>query len=78
VVSDAAGAKCVDGETGLIHRVGDVAGLTRHLTRLINEPDLLSRLRRGVLAQRDRLTWAAAAERLEQCYEEAMAAKAQT
>ena len=76
VVSDAAGAKCTNDETGLIHRVGDVAGLTEHLSRLLNEPGLLARLRRNVLAQRDSLTWAAAAERLEQCYQEALGAPA--
>lgn len=74
VVSTAAGAQCEHGVTGLLHEPGDVATLAGQISRLIAEPDLLARLRAAVLGQRDQLTWEAAAERLEACYEEARAA----
>jgi glycosyltransferase involved in cell wall biosynthesis len=72
VVSDAAGAKCTHDVSGLIHTAGDVETLTRHISQLIHDPALVARLRKAVLAQRENLTWAAAAERLEQCYQEAL------
>jgi glycosyltransferase involved in cell wall biosynthesis len=74
VVSDAAGAQCVHLVTGMVHRVGDVDALAQHFSQLIGDPKLLGSLRAAVLEQRDKLTWAAAAERLERCYEEARAA----
>jgi glycosyltransferase involved in cell wall biosynthesis len=74
LVSDAAGATCTHNVTGLIHRTGDVDELTGHIRLLMDEPERLQALRRNVIAGRGRLTWAAAAERLEGCYE--MACKA--
>lgn len=74
IVSDAAGAQCVHGETGMIHTAGDVATLACHISELSRDKGLLARLRAAVLAQRDRLTWAASAERLEGCYEQARSA----
>jgi glycosyltransferase involved in cell wall biosynthesis len=71
VVSEAAGALCEHRVSGMIHPVGDVDLLCEHIHELITDRALLHRLREGVLAQRDRLTWTAAAERLEQCYEAA-------
>lgn len=71
IVSDAAGAQCEHGVTGMIHPTGDIDALAGHITQLINDRGLVKKLRAGVLAQRDRLTWAAAAERLEKCYIEA-------
>ncbi|HEX3365465.1 glycosyltransferase [Phenylobacterium sp.] len=68
LVSDAAGAMCTDQVTGLVHRIGDIDALTRHFTMLSEQPLALQRLRKAVLAGRDKLTWAAAAERLETCY----------
>jgi hypothetical protein len=76
LVSDAAGAMCVDQVTGLVHKVGDVDALAQHFTTLSEQPRVLERLRASVLAGRDKLTWAAAAERLEVCYEEAREASA--
>jgi glycosyltransferase involved in cell wall biosynthesis len=75
IVSSAAGAQCQHGLTGLIHKPGDVNELAQQLALLINEPELLSSLRRNVLAQRNELTWSAAAIRLEECYEQALEAK---
>ena len=72
VVSDAAGAKCEHNVTGLIHKAGDTATLTAHIRQLLDDPALVSRLRSAVLAHRHELTWAAAAERLTQCYQEAL------
>lgn len=68
LVSDAAGALMTDGVHGLVHRAGDVAELAAHVGRLSEDRALLARMRRAVLAHRAELTWAAAAERLEQLY----------
>ena len=76
VVSDAAGAQCEHLVTGMVHPAGDVEMLAQHFSRLIAEPQLVANLRAAVLQQRDKLTWAAAAARLEQCYGEARAALA--
>jgi glycosyltransferase involved in cell wall biosynthesis len=76
VVSDAAGAQCEHLVTGMVHPAGDVDMLAQHFSRLIDEPALLANLRAAVLQQRDKLTWAAAAARLDGCYEEARAARA--
>ena len=72
VVSDAAGAKCIHNVTGLIHEAGDTATLTSHISQLLDDPALVNRLRGAVLGHRHELTWAAAAERLAQCYQEAL------
>jgi glycosyltransferase involved in cell wall biosynthesis len=76
VVSDAAGAQCEHLITGMVHRAGDVEVLAEHFSQLIGDPELLGKLRTGVLQHRDKLTWAAAAERLEQCYGQARASLA--
>lgn len=68
LVSDAAGAMCVDQVTGLIHKVGDIDALARHFTTLSDHPDQLQRMREAMLRERDKLSWAAAAARLEVCY----------
>lgn len=77
LVSDAAGAECQDNVTALIHRAGDIDALARHMHMLATEPERLKLMRASVLANRDALTWAAAAERLEQCYISAQEAVAQ-
>lgn len=69
LVSDAAGAVCVHNVTGLIHRAGDVDELAAHIRQLIDRPERLEAMRSSILRGRDHLTWAAAAERLEECYE---------
>jgi len=40
LVSDRAGAPCVHGQDALVHRAGDVAGLSAHITRLDADRDL--------------------------------------
>lgn len=74
LVSEASGAACTHNVTGLIHRTGHVEELAGHIRLLMDEPERLQILRRNVLAARGKLTWAAAAERLEQCYQEAIEA----
>jgi glycosyltransferase involved in cell wall biosynthesis len=76
VVSDAAGAQCLHGVTGMIHPTGSVDVLAQHFAQLIGDPALIRKLQANVLQQRDELTWAAAAKRLEHCYDEARAALA--
>ena len=74
LVSTSAGAMCTDGVTGLVHPTGSVEALTAHLDSLSDDQNRRARMRASVLEQRDALTWAAAAARLEACYESAMAA----
>ena len=76
VVSDAAGARCVDGVHGLVHRAGDVATLAEHLRALDRDRDLLARLRAGALGHVEELTWSAAARELVDCYRAARALRA--
>lgn len=75
VVSDAAGADCTHGVTGLVHAAGDVEALTQHLDSLAQDAGRRRFMRRAILERRDSLTWAAAAECLEACYEDARAAR---
>lgn len=74
LVSDAAGAECRNEVTALIHTAGDVDALARQIHALASNPDLLKKMRAAVLANRDALTWAAAAKRLEACYASALQA----
>jgi hypothetical protein len=71
LVSADAGAVCTHGVTGLVHRAGDVEALVEHLDALSEDVDRRRQMRRAVLDARPSLTWAAAAERLEACYESA-------
>lgn len=74
LVSAAAGAMCVDGVTGLVHPTGDVDALAAHLDMLSDDAGRRDLMRRAILERRETLTWAAAAERLEACYQSALAA----
>lgn len=74
LVSDAAGAMVTDGETGLVHAAGDVPALVRHLDLAFTEPQRLAAMREAVLAAAPRLSWEAAAGRLEAAYEQAILA----
>jgi glycosyltransferase involved in cell wall biosynthesis len=73
LVSDAAGAMCTHGVTGLVHHAGDAEALAQHLDSLAHDPERRRAMRQAVLDQRDSLTWLAAAETLEACYESARA-----
>ena len=74
LVSDATGALCKHEVSGMVHHAGDVDTLAQHIARLKQDRAFLGALRDGVLRGRSGLTWAAAAERLEQCYETARSA----
>jgi glycosyltransferase involved in cell wall biosynthesis len=58
LVSAASGAPCKHMETGLIHEVGDVRELSRQITLLDRDRQLLSSLRRASLAETPTMTWA--------------------
>lgn len=74
LVSDAAGAYCKHMENGLVHRVGDVATLSQHITMLHEDRALLERLRSSSLGTLQEITWAAAGVRLLQVYREVLSA----
>ncbi len=73
LVSEAAGAVAVDGVTALVHPTRDWQALRVHLDRLVDEPDLLPRLRRACLDNRDQLTWASGTALTVAAYRDAMA-----
>lgn len=73
LVSDAAGAICQHFENALVHHVGDVEALTRHITMLHEDPALLQRLRAASLQTAPEVTWRAAGARLLQVYRDAIA-----
>jgi glycosyltransferase involved in cell wall biosynthesis len=70
LVSDASTGVCVDSRDALVHRVGDVDALTRHITLLDADRDRLADLREACLAAAPGLTWTMAGRRLLQVYEE--------
>jgi glycosyltransferase involved in cell wall biosynthesis len=70
LVSDAAGAVCIDGENALVHAAGDVPALARHMSLLNDDPNLLARLRENSLKTVGEITWAAAGARLVNIYRE--------
>jgi glycosyltransferase involved in cell wall biosynthesis len=71
-VSDATGAYAEHMAHGLIHEAGDVAALTEQLRLLADDRSLLERLRARTLADRDRLSWDAAALGLVNNYSQAI------
>jgi glycosyltransferase involved in cell wall biosynthesis len=71
-VSDSSGAYAEHMVHGLIHEAGDVATLTEHLGLLARDRALLARLRARSLADRDRLSWDAAARGLADVYSQAL------
>jgi glycosyltransferase involved in cell wall biosynthesis len=74
LVSEACTAVCVHGQNSLVHPVGDVDALARHLTLLDNDMDRLAELRTACLAAAPMLTWTIAGKRLLEVYEEVAAA----
>jgi glycosyltransferase involved in cell wall biosynthesis len=73
VVSRACNGSCRHMENALVHDIGDVEMLTRHITMLYEDPPLLGRLRRAALDSAPKLTWAAAGLRLRDVYHEVIA-----
>ncbi|HYL96710.1 MAG TPA: glycosyltransferase family 4 protein [Terriglobales bacterium] len=76
LVSDACTEICVHMGNALVHRVGDVETLTRHLTMLHQDRSLLQRLRAACLCDAPHHTWTAAGVKLLQAYRQAIAEKA--
>jgi glycosyltransferase involved in cell wall biosynthesis len=74
VVSDACTDVCRHLENSLVHAVGDVAELERHMTLLDNDRDLLSRLRAGCLETAPQVTWRSAGTVLLGAYADVLAA----
>jgi glycosyltransferase involved in cell wall biosynthesis len=68
VVSEAAGARCVHGEDGLVHPPGDVPAITDHIRLLDRDRRLLGRLRQAAVAGAQKFTWKRAAEQLVGAY----------
>jgi hypothetical protein len=59
-------------ENALVHKVGDVATLQRHLSQLHDSPELLAKLRAGALRSRAEWTWTEAGRVLFGAYEQAI------
>jgi len=76
LVSEAAGAICEHLANALVHRVGDVATLSHHITMLHGNRALLRSLRMASLGQAADITWSAAGARLLTVYRETVAAHA--
>ena len=70
LVSDASTGVCVDGRDALVHRVGDVDALRRHITLLDADRDRLAELRAACLDAAPGLTWTMAGRQLLRVYEE--------
>jgi glycosyltransferase involved in cell wall biosynthesis len=76
LASEACTDICEHMKTGLVHRVGDVETITKQLTMLHEDPDLLARLREGALRATPEFTWTAAGLSLVKAYREAISKKA--
>jgi glycosyltransferase involved in cell wall biosynthesis len=74
LASEACTEFCRHGETGLMHRIGDVSALAEHITMLHEDRALLEKLRVASLKMIPKITWAAAGERLLQVYRETIVA----
>ncbi len=68
LVSEASGAQCVHMHDSLVHRVGDVATLRKHINMLASDRSFYQMLQKNSLAELDQLTWARAAEVLVDIY----------
>ena len=75
LVSEACTDLCKHMENSLVHRVGDVAMLTEHITMLHQDRKLLERLRAGALKTLPEVTWTAAGRKLLGVYRDVIAAK---
>jgi glycosyltransferase involved in cell wall biosynthesis len=74
VASDSGALPEVVGGGGLLFPPGDVDALRRVLRRLLDEPDLWSRLRQGALDQAPRFAWSAVAGAHHRLYEDVVTA----
>ncbi|HEX8814382.1 MAG TPA: glycosyltransferase family 4 protein [Terriglobales bacterium] len=70
LVSEACTEICRHMDTGLMHRVGDVDALTRHITMLHEDRTLLAKMRASSLKAAEDVTWTAAGRMLLNAYRE--------
>jgi glycosyltransferase involved in cell wall biosynthesis len=64
LVSEAAGAICKHMENALVHKVGDIAVLSEHITLLHENRALLEKLRTDSMSTVGNITWTAAGKKL--------------
>jgi D-inositol-3-phosphate glycosyltransferase len=77
LVSDAAGAVCIDSENALVHRAGDVSKLAQQMSLLHENRALLAKLRTASLSTVAAITWEAAGVKLLQIYRQIIDAKSE-
>jgi glycosyltransferase involved in cell wall biosynthesis len=73
LASDACTEICRHMETGMVHRVGDVAALCEHITALYEDRCRLERLRRAAIERVADVNWTAAGKLLVQVYRHVIA-----
>jgi glycosyltransferase involved in cell wall biosynthesis len=73
VVSEVCTDVCKHMDNALVHPIGDVPTLTRHLTMLYEDRVLLQELREGCIRHRLDFTWGAAGRKLAEAYQQAVA-----
>ncbi len=73
LVSEATGARCVHMKEGLVHKVGDVVSLQKHIDLLASDSGLFLKLRNNSLAASSELTWDKAIEKLANIYKRHLA-----
>jgi len=74
LASEACTEICSHMRTGLMHRVGDVETLSRHISMLHEDRSLLERLRAASLSTVPNITWTAAGRKLLDVYRETIQA----
>jgi glycosyltransferase involved in cell wall biosynthesis len=74
LASEACTEICKHMESGLMHRIGDVAAITQHIAVLHEDCALLARLRAASLAAVPEITWTATGAELLDVYRETIAA----
>jgi len=75
LISEACTDICKHMANGLVHPIGDVKTLEKHMTILHEDRALLARLRAGALASAPEFTWNAAGIKLHQVYRDILANK---
>ena len=75
LVSEACTEICMHMENALVHRIGDVESLTKHITMLHEDRALLEKLREAGLQMVPQITWEAAGRRVLQVYRDVIAEK---
>lgn len=78
LASEACTEMCRHMENALVHKVGDVEALTRHITDVHGRPELLAKLRQGAILSRGPWTWREAGQVLASAYGQAVRRKTGT